>query len=220
MFVLNFIGALIGIVLGGYILFAGRHAIWATLGIVSLAAAADLLAVLVAGLDSGRDLITAQAWGLLGIAVIVMVLGILLGRAKPETAVLVIGFIAGADVALWLYAISAYVMTTVAQQSAQTAMVVGVVVLVVGGLLGLWLVRQMREEALILITMLVGARLLQNALGLSSTSSWTAVIVITLALAGVLVQYALYLRDLKAEEIMPEVHASSMAYFQDLELDL
>lgn len=220
MFILNLIGALIGIVLGGYILFAGRHAIWATLGIVSLVAAADLLAVLAADLDNGKDLITAQAWGLVGIALLVMVLGILLGRAKPETAVLVIGFIAGADVALWLYAISAYVMTTVAQQSAQTAMVVGVVVLVVGGLLGLWLVRQKQEEALILITMLVGARLLQNALGLSSTSSWTAVIVITLALAGVLVQYALYLRDLKAEEITPEVSASSMAYFQDLELDL
>jgi len=214
---LNLIGSIIGVILGGYILFAGRKAIWATLGIAGLVATANLLAVLVAGVDTGRDLIEVQEWGLLGIAAVVGGLGIVVGRIKPDLAVLFIGFIAGADVALWFYDISAYLITTVARLSEQAAIGTGLVVLFIGGLLGLWLVRKARDEALVLITMLVGVQIIQNALGLSTTSSWTAIIMITLALAGVLVQYASYLRELKDEQTEVVPHIYSAAYFQDLE---
>ena len=82
------------------------------------------------------------------------------------------------------------------------------------------LIRAVRDEALILITMLVGTQLILDGLGFSPTSSWTAIIMITLALAGVLVQYAIYLREIKSNQLHPEPHPSSLAYFQDLELDL
>jgi hypothetical protein len=217
---LNFIVTIIIIVLGFYILFAGRLAIWATLGIIALAAAANLMAVLVAGGDAGRDLVEMQAWGLVGIAVLIGVLGIILGKFKPEWAVLSIGFIAGANAALWFYDITVHFVTNIARQSDRSAYLTGLIIIIVGGLLGLWLIRAVRDEALILITVFVGTELILDGFGFSSTSSWTAIIMITLALAGVLVQYAIYLREIKSNALMPEPHPSSIAYFQDLELDL
>ena len=161
---------IIGVALGGYILFVGRHAIHLTLGIIGLVASADLLAVLVAGLENGMDLIETQAWMLVGIAVVVGVLGFWLGRVKPDTATLVIGFIAGADITLWFYHISTHFLTGAAEQSEQTALIVGLGILVIGGLLGFWLVRVSKDEALILITTVLGAKILHIALGLGTTS--------------------------------------------------
>jgi hypothetical protein len=66
--------------------------------------------------------------------------------------------------------------------------------------LGLWLVKQSRDEALILITMVVGVELIQDALRLNKSSSWTAIVIVCLALAGVMVQYANYLRETKATD--------------------
>lgn len=220
MFFLDLLGVVIGLVLGGYILFAGRKATWPTLGIVSLVVTANLLAELVADADSGWTLVAAQAWNLVGIAFFMGVMGVVLGRYKPDAAVLLIGFLAGADATLWLYDISAYLITTVAHFSTRTALVVGLIVLFIGGLFGLWLVRKVRDEALILITMLVGVHFIEDALRLNTTSSWTAIIMIALALAGVLVQYAGYLRELKSEQTEPRPDLSSVAYFQDLELDV
>jgi hypothetical protein len=132
----------------------------------------------------------------------------------------VIGFAAGANVALWLYDIAAYVVTAVAQLPEDASLGIGLALIVVGGLLGLWLVREARDEALILITMVIGAEIIHDALGLSDTSSFTAVIMLGLALAGLLVQYAAYLRELKGSTPLtaPEPLTSSVAYFQDLEL--
>jgi len=220
MILLSFIGSIIGIGFGFYILFAGRHAIWATLGIVALSAAANLLAVFVAKGSTGKDLLEMQQWGLLGIALAIGALGIVLGKYKEDLAILFIGFIAGADAALWFYDVTAHLMTNVAHRSETTANITGIIVIIVGGLLGLWLVRTVQDEALILITMLVGTQLILDGFGFSPTSSWTAIIMITLALAGVLVQYAIYLREIKSDQLHPEPHPSSLAYFQDLELDL
>ena len=220
MFFLNLITTIILIILGFYILFAGRHLIWATLGIVGLSATANLLAVLVGNGNVGRDLITNQQWVLVGIAVLVGVIGVLLGKYKQDLAIFCIGFIAGADATLWFYNVATHFITNVARQSERSAYLTGLVLILIGGFLGLWLVREIRDEALILITMLVGTQLILDAFGFSPTSSWTAIIMITLALAGVLVQYAIYLREIKSDELTPQPHPSSLAYFQDLELDL
>jgi len=217
---LNLLGVILSAVLGGYILFAGRQAIWATMGIIGLTVSANLLAVLVAGEESGRDLIIAQEWRLVGIAVVIGVLGIVLARVKPDTAVLIIGFAAGADISLWFYDISTYVITSIIPKAGQIAFGAGLGIILIGGLLGVWLIRIQRDETLILITMLLGAQLIQNGWGLNQSSSWTAIIMITLAFAGVMVQYALYLRELKAGETEPKPLESSIAYFQDLELDV
>jgi hypothetical protein len=220
MFFLNLITTILLIVLGFYILFAGRHMIWASLGIVGLSVTANLLAVIVGNGSAGRDLITNQQWMLVGIAVLVGAIGVLLGKYKQDLAVLCIGFIAGANAALWFYNVWTYFMTDVARQSDLSATLTGLILILVGGLLGLWLIREIREEALIFITTFIGTELILDGFRFSPTSSWTAIIMITLALAGVLVQYAIYLREIKSDELTPKPHPSSLAYFQDLELDL
>lgn len=217
---ISFITTIILIVLGFYILFAGRHLIWATLGIVGMSATANLLAVLIAGEDAGRDLITNQQWVLVGIVVLVGAVGVVLGKYKTDIAVLCLGFIAGADAALWFYNVSTHFITNVARQSERSAYVTGLILILVGGILGLWLIQKLRDEALILITMFVGTELIMDGFGFSPTSSWTAIVIITLSLAGVLLQYAIYLREIKSNELVPQPHPSSLAYFQDLELDL
>ena len=219
-FLLNLLLALVGVVLGGYILFVGRRALWATLGIIALASVANLLAVLVADVDTGLELLDIQAWPSVGIAVTAGVLGIIIGRYWPNIAVPLIGIIAGANAGLWMYDIAAYLVIDAAKLSEQVAIVIGLVVILIGALFGLWLMRQSRDEALILVTMFVGTELIQDALRLSRTSSWTAIIILSLALAGMLVQYANYLREIKTTEQLtePVPSTSSLAYFQDLEL--
>lgn len=218
-FLLNLLGLLVGVVLGGYILLFGRRALWATSGIITLAATANLLAVLAAGVTSGWDLIELQAWSLLGIALAAGVAGMALGRTKPEAAVAVIGFVAGADLALWIYDISFYVITAVAQLSEQIAVWIGLVFILIGGLFGLWFIRHYRDEGLIIITMVLGTEMIFRASGLSESSSLTAVIILSLALVSVVVQYADYLRELKANTPLATLQPSpsSVAYLQNLE---
>ena len=147
-------------------------------------------------------------------------LGVVLGRYREELAVDIIGFIAGANISLWLYEIASYVFSSVANLAESPALWIGVALLILGGLLGIWLVRWERDEALILLSVLVGTELIHDSLGLSPTKSFTAIIVISLALAGVLLQYGAYLRERRASVGLdePAPFASSLAYFQDLDL--
>ena len=198
-FFLGLLGTVVGVGLGGYILLYGRRALWASFGIIALAATANLLAVLVAGVDSGWDLLPLRAWVLLGIALAAGALGVYLGRTNTSLSVGVIGFVAGADIALWLYDVSFYIVTAVAQLSEQVALWVGVAIIVLGGFGGLWFIRKFRNEGLILITMILGVQMIALALGLSTSSSWTAVIVLSLGLFSVIWQYADHLRNLNVE---------------------
>ena len=221
-FLLSVLLLIVGLFLGGIILFVGRRTPGITLGIIALASVANLLAVLVADLGSGRELFENQEGLLVGIAVAAGVLGIIIGRYRPDIAIPLIGIFAGANVGLWLYDIAIYIVTDAANmsESDQVASIIGLIVIVAGALFGLWLMRQSADEALIFITMIIGADLIQDTLGLSKNSSWTAILIISLALAGVLVQYAGYLREIKAEKQLtePVPAESSLAYFQDLEL--
>ena len=217
-FILELLAAIIGVALGGYILFVGRHALHVTLGIIGIVTTASLLATFQTDLDNRWQLLEAQAWIPIAISLAVGVIGFLIGRAKPDAAALIIGFVAGADIALVAYEIWAYFMTTIANQSQTLVLATGIVVLLIGGCLGYLLIRASRDEAIILITMILGTKMIQEALGLSPTSSVTAILMLTLALAGVLVQYTLYLREVKSGEETPSVHASSLAFFQDLDL--
>ena len=220
-FLIDSLSTIILVFLGGYILFAGRRQIWATTGIVGLTVTARLLAILVAGFDTGLELIEYREWEMVGLALLVGLVGIVLGRLKPNLAALLIGVAAGADLALFLYAVAVYLIVDLARLSESLATGVTVAVIIVGGLFGLWLIRKSRDEALILITMLIGVQFIQETLGFDKNSSWTAIIILTLGLAGMLVQYSFYLREVKArtEELEPTAQASSMAYFQNLQLD-
>lgn len=203
-FIFYLVWLLVGVFLGGYILLYGRRALWATLGIVGLVGTANLLAVLVAGADSGRDLITQQDWTLVGIAVGVGVLGLVVGRIASVLAVMLIGFVAGANMALWLYDILAYVLTAIAQLSNQITFWIGVAIIVLGGLCGLWFVRNFRDEAMILITVVLGTQMIGLGLGLSTSSSFTAVVALCLLLFGIIWQYADYVRELKLASLESE----------------
>ncbi|NJN53743.1 MAG: hypothetical protein HC804_02665 [Anaerolineae bacterium] len=55
-FIFDLLWLILGLLLGGYILLFGRRAVWATLGVIGLAATANLLAVFVAGADSFRGI--------------------------------------------------------------------------------------------------------------------------------------------------------------------
>jgi hypothetical protein len=220
-FLIDSLSTIILVVLGGYILFAGRRQIWATSGVVWLTVTARLLAILVAEFDTARELIEYREWEMLGLAVLVGLVGIVLGRLKPNLAALLIGVAAGADLALFLYDIAAYLIVDLAQLSESLVTWVTLVVIIVGSLSGLWLVRKSRDEAIILITMLIGVQFIQEVLSFDKSSSWTAIVILSLGLAGMLVQYSYYLRELKAssEQVEPTAHAASMAYFQNLQLE-
>jgi hypothetical protein len=220
-FLIDSLSTIILVALGGYILFAGRRTIWMTAGVVGLTVTARLLAILVAGFDTGRELIEFREWGMVGLALAVGLVGVVIGRLKPNLAALLIGVAAGADLALFLYDIAAYLITDVARLPENLVVWVTLAVIIIGGLFGLWLIRQSRDEALILITMLIGVQFIRDALGFDQSSSWTAIIMLSLGLAGLLVQYASYLRELRArsEQTEPGPDASSVAYFQNLQLD-
>jgi hypothetical protein len=179
------------------------------------------MSILVAGFDTGRALIEYREWEMLGLAVFVGLVGIVLGRFIPNLAALLIGVAAGADLALFLYGIAAYLIVDLARLPESLVVWATVAVVIAGGLFGLWLVRKTRDESLILITMLIGVQFIQEAVGFDKSSSWTAIIMLSLGLAGMLVQYSVYLRELKArsEQAEPRPHASSLAYFQNLQLD-
>jgi hypothetical protein len=219
--VLNIIWTIVSIGLGFYILLFGRKMLWATLGIMALVATARLLAIFVADVDFGWQLIELEAWNLVGIAFTAGALGVILGKLKPGIAVSFIGFIAGADIILWFYEISSHLIIEVARLSEQIALVIGLLLLFLGGVMGLLLIRKYRDDFLIILTMLVGVQLIQDGFRLDGQSSLTAIIFITLALVGVLVQYADYLREMEAKTplIVSEEAASSLDFFQNLEID-
>ena len=100
MFFVNLLVTIISLVMGCTILFMGRKTLWITLGMMSFIVTGRLLAELVNEVDTVRDLIRVQSWEMIGIAVLVGVLGIVIGRVKPELAVSLIGFLAGTDIAL------------------------------------------------------------------------------------------------------------------------
>jgi hypothetical protein len=220
-FVSNLIWAIVIVGLGFYTLLWGRKVLWATLGVMALIATARFLAIFVAGVEFGRQLIELEAWDLVGIAFAAGVLGLILGKFKPGIAVSVIGFIAGADIILWFYEISSHLIVVVARLSEQIALGIGLLSLLLGGLLGAWLARKYGDEIIIIVTMLVGVQLIQDGFRLDSQSSLTAIIIISLALVGVLVQYADYLREMEAKAplIGSQYADSSLEFFQNLEID-
>ena len=78
--------------------------------------------------------------------------------------------------------------------------------------MGVWLTRRYGDEILIIITVVIGVEIIYRALSLESSSSFTAVIILSLCLVGVVVQYADYLRLLRvaapiisAEPALPEI---------------
>ncbi len=194
---------LVGIVLGFYLLLLGRRTMVLTTAIVCLAGASGLLALIFLNENSGWALAQSRDWLLLGISVAAGIIGGLVGGRNKHIAGGIIGFFAGGYIGLWFYDIAHYLIVNMAHWSEQLAFWVGVAILIATGLVGLFFTWRSEAVAVILISVFVGADLVTNALGLDPTKSITAVIALSLALLGLVVQYAQYLRETRADTLAP-----------------
>ena len=193
----------LGVGIGGYIMLAGRRKLGVTLGIVGLMAGAELVAVLALSLDSGWSLLREREWMILLLILGFGVIGYLIGRRYTDLSVILIGFLAWANIALWFNAIVHYVSTDVIAVGAETAVYFNIPIFIIGGLIGAWFTHLYSDKLLIIITVILGVRLIGLALSLDNDSSFTAVVILSLALIGIVVQYAQYLRELKTAESLP-----------------
>ncbi|MCA9948550.1 MAG: hypothetical protein KDE48_02805 [Anaerolineales bacterium] len=197
---LNLLLTIIGIIIGGTILLGGRRWLWVTLGIVAAAGTANLLAAFfISSNSSGWDIVVNRDWLLLVIALAAGLVGYVLGRNYLDTAVAVIGFIAGASAALWFIEIIYYIVAQVEGVPDSAAAWLIMVVLIAGGTLGLMLTRHFPEDALILISVYIGVDIIGQTLDLKPSGNLTALIMLSLGLVGMVVQYADYLRQLKSQ---------------------
>lgn len=214
-FLLSVFFLIVGLLLGFYLLLLGRRRMVLTTALISLAATGSLLALISLGEGSAWALTAEPNWPLLGITVAAGIIGGILGSRQQRVAAAVVGFFAGGYIALWFYKIAFYLVVNIAHWPKQTAFWVGVAILIIGGLIGLYLTRRSEAVTLIMITVFVGADIIVRALGLSSESSFTAVIAISLALLGLVVQYAQYLREIKADrpQVIAEGETPVTEYF-------
>jgi len=204
-FLLSILFLIVGLLLGFYLLLSGRRAMVLTTAILCLAATGSLLALIFLGDGSAWALTAEPNWLLLGITVAAGIIGGILGSRQEHIAAAIVGFAAGGYIGLWFYDIAFYLVVNIGHWPEQTVFWVGVAILIVGGVVGLYLTRRSEAISLIMITVFVGTDIIIKALGLSTEKSFTAVVTISLALFGLVVQYAQYLREIKAD--LPQVVA-------------
>src|SRR5882724_3195439 len=158
------IGALIGIV----ILLFGRKLFWLCVAAVGFAAGVEIAPHLV---HEPSPLLA------LTVAVVLGLIGALLALFLQKIAIAVLGFLAGGKLA---GAIAAAFFVQYAQYST--------VIFLVGGVIGALLLLALFDWALIVVSSLIGAHLIQSAIVLPPSGS--TILFIGLAIIGILVQAA------------------------------
>jgi Domain of unknown function (DUF4203) len=158
------VGALIGIV----ILFFGRKLFWLCVAAVGFAAGVEIAPHLV---HEPSPLLA------LTVALVLGLIGALLALFLQKIAVAVLGFLAGGKLA---GALAAAFFVQYAQYST--------VIFVVGGLIGAILLLVLFDWALIVVSSLIGAHLIQSAIVLPPSGS--TIVFIGLVALGILVQAA------------------------------
>jgi hypothetical protein len=167
-FTVPLVGALIGIV----ILFFGRKLFWLCVAAVGF----------VAGVELAPHLVTEPSPLLqLTVAIVLGLIGALLALFLQKIAIAVFGFLAGGKLA---GAIAAAFFVHYVQYSA--------VIFVVGGLIGALLLLTLFDWALIVVSSLIGAHLIQDAIVLPPSGS--TIVFLGLAVIGILVQVASFRR--------------------------
>ena len=163
-FTVPLVGALIGIV----ILLFGRKLFWLCVAAVGF----------VAGVELAPHLVTEPSPLLqLTVAIVLGIIGALLALFLQKIAIAVFGFLAGGKLA---GAIAAAFFVHYVHYSA--------VIFVVGGLIGAILLLTLFNWALIVISSLIGAHLIQSAIVLPPTGS--TIVFLGLAVIGMVVQAA------------------------------
>jgi hypothetical protein len=188
--VLRFVLTVVFLGLGGILLLAGRQYLWILLGgggfLIAAAIAAEF-----EGLANDWALVQELQWLPLLFALVVGILGIYIGRRYKNLAADLIGFGVGVLIATWLDEI----LLVMNNQEASELTWWVILLFIVAGFIGVWITRQDRDQALILISVIIGSNTIINVLDLDQSKNYTAVISLSLALTGVVLQYAAYLRE-------------------------
>jgi hypothetical protein len=200
-FLVTILFFIVGLVLGFYLLLFGRQKMVITTAIICLAATGSLLAFIFLRENNGWALTEVPDWPLLGITVAAGIIGGILGARVKHAAAAIVGFFAGGYIGIWFYNIAFHFVVNMGHWPEETAFWVGVVILIISGLIGLFLTRRSEAVALILISVFVGTDLIVRVFGLSPEKNITAVISISLALLGLIVQYAQFLREIKGDNL-------------------
>jgi hypothetical protein len=167
-FSVGIVGALIGIV----ILFFGRKLFWLCVAAVGFAAGVEIAPHLV---HEPSSLLA------LTVAIVLGIIGALLALFLQKVAIAVLGFLAGGKLA---GAIASAFLVHYGQYST--------VIFLVGGVLGAILLLVLFDWALIVVSSLIGAHLIQSAVVLPATGS--TIVFLGLAVVGILVQAAAFRR--------------------------
>lgn len=152
-------GPVLALVLGALLLFAGRRLFWFAIGAVGFLAgfwAADRLL----GLE--------ETWLLLGVGILLGIVGAVLAVLLQRLAIALAGFLVGGGAGAWV-AVEVFAAPEAAQWVAFA--VVGLLAAVVAAFLF--------EAALIVITALLGAALVAQALPLGTLASSVVLLVLT-----------------------------------------
>ena len=169
---MNFPVPVISVVIGVLILFFGRKLFWLFVAAVGFAVGIELAPHLV------HEPSPALA---LTLAVILGIIGALVAFLLQKIAVAVVGFLAGARLALVLA--GAFLVEHARYD---------VLIFVIGGILGAILLLVLFDWALILFSSIEGAHLIQSTISLPPTG--TTILVVVLVVLGVIVQTSMMRR--------------------------
>jgi MFS family permease len=176
--------------LGGLLLLSGRSYMWILLGAGGFLITATIAAE-IEGLPNGWSSVEQNQWIILLVALAVGALGLFVGWNYEHLTVDIMGFAAGLYIASWFDEI----LVTLDGRTDSGLTWWLALLFVAAGIAGIWATRQSPEQALILISVIIGAGTIGNVLNLDPSSSWTAVIFLSLTLTGIVVQYASLLRE-------------------------
>src|SRR5205814_278034 len=165
---MHFSVAIVGALIGAVILLFGRKLFWLCVAAVGFAAGVEIAPHFV---NEPSPLLA------LTIALFLGLIGALLALFLQKIAIAVLGFLAGGKLA---GAIAAAFFVHYAQYSA--------IIFVVGGLVGAILLVALFDWALIVVSALIGAHLIQTAIVLPPSGS--IIVFLGLALVGIVVQAA------------------------------
>jgi hypothetical protein len=165
---MHFSVAIVGALIGAVILLFGRKLFWLCVAAVGFAAGVEIAPHLVHEPSVLLQLLIALVLGLIGA---------LLALFLQKIAIGVLGFLAGGKLA---GAIAAAFFVHYAQHST--------IIFVVGGIVGAVLLLVLFDWALIIVSSLIGAHLIQSAVVLPASGS--TIVFIGLAVIGILVQTA------------------------------
>jgi hypothetical protein len=165
---IHFSVAIVGALIGVVILFFGRKLFWLCVAAVGFAAGVEIAPHLV---NQPSPLLA------LTVALVLGLIGALLALFLQKVAIAVLGFLAGGKLA---GAIAAAFLVHYTHYST--------IIFLVGGVIGAILLLVLFDWALIVVSSLIGAHLIQSAIVLPPSGS--TIVFIALAIIGILVQAA------------------------------